>query len=144
MAEEAEDFALLTKAQKQEIDEAAERAYAQVRIEQAKDRYARHARKLVRQKLSPDEKLCEVRILLPSSVTDACPWIQLDGTRYYTGYSYKVNRAVRSVIQDQIYRAWAQDAVSKGTRNEREYRQRMGLILSGSGTATGAFNVGRN
>lgn len=142
METEHEDFSLLTKEQKRELDEAAEKAYLQVRVEQARERYAKEARQRVRLRHNPDEKLCEVRVVLPASMVDGCPYLQLDNRRFYNNQTYQVNRAVRAVLQDQIFRAWVHDAVAKGTREEREYRQRMGMILTGSGATIGSLNVG--
>jgi hypothetical protein len=131
---DAADFSGLTEEDKAELRRQVQAELAaEAKAEAAADFKAQLRAQLIMQSIkhaepSKADDAVDLRIDLARHV----PYIRIDNTTYYPGYTYTVSPAVAQVLKDQMYRSFLHDAELLGLNiNDYFGRQQATSILSG-------------
>ena len=115
------DVGLLTEEDRIALRKEAEHSVLEEQRQDARDKFYSDEIKRIRQSKIPAERMLEVKVESAAYV----PFIMLDGTQYYNGYTYKVRQSVAAVLREQMQKSWNhQDEVDGRSRNAGYQRER--------------------
>lgn len=104
----------------------------------ARDAYFKTELERIRRAEIPDEALVFVMI----DAAPYIPYVMLDGTQYFHGYTYEVAHSVRMVLLEQMQRSWLHQDEIDGRSRFNPYRrpQNQTIGLHDMGTPTVGVN----
>jgi len=118
---------LVSNERKEELRLQAEVEVQAKRITEAEEAFFEEQRQLALEEADPDETLREIMIDLPSE----SPYILINGRDcYYPEMTYLVTKARFDVLQDQMWRAWVNEACRLDDRTANQYRRRLNARIS--------------
>jgi hypothetical protein len=106
----------------------------------ARDKFFQDEIERIRREQVPEDQIVSITI----DVAPFVPFIMLDGTQYFHGYTYQVPHKVRLVILEQCQRSWLHQDEIDGRSRTDAYRRPRDLKIgpSNAGTPTRGFATG--
>jgi hypothetical protein len=132
------DVTLLTEEDRIALTKEAERSVLEEQKQDARDKYYADQIKRIRQKKIPAERMFDVEINCAPYV----PFIMLDGTQFYNGYTYRVPQGVAAVLREQCQRSWNHQDEVDGRRRFSAYRRPQETVIGArhAGVPTRGFD----
>lgn len=118
-------MSLLTKDEKDALITEARKTVLSEMTQDARDEFFRQALADVRRSHTPAEQILSVFI----DIAPFLPYIAIDGTQYFHGYSYDVTRSRAHVLYEQMQRSWQHQDEIDGRSRFNPYRRAQNLTI---------------
>lgn len=116
---------LLTALEKQELSTAAVKTVSDEMAQDARDKFFEDEIARLRREQIPDDKLVYCMI----DAAPFVPYIMIDGTQYFHGYTYEVPNGLRMVLLEQMQRSWLHQDEIDGRSRFNAYRRPSNLTI---------------
>ncbi len=119
------DISLLSKEDREALRGEARKSVLEEMKQDARDEFFRQAMEEARRERTPASQIIKVFVDIASFL----PYIAIDGTQYFHGYTYDVERTRALVLYEQMQRSWLHQDEIDGRSRFDPYRRQQNVVL---------------
>ena len=119
------DVSLLTEDERKALREEARKSVLEEMKQDARDEFFRQVMAEARREKTPASQIIQVFV----DIAPFLPYIAIDGTQYFHGYTYDVERTRALVIYEQMQRSWLHQDEIDGRSRFDPYRRAQNTVI---------------